>query len=109
MRPRLVEIWAYEGPWCQLDHDGINVLVVLDEAAHQRKQSGILAHRSQVERVPFHAGADALERLRAIAFSESHFGGRTPRGFDHAARVECYSRAIIGPDAATAAQYSSSR
>lgn len=99
--PRRIDLWAYEGPWCQLDV--INVLVRLDQAAHARKQAGIRAHQSQIQRVPFHLGADALERLRAIGFSESHLGGRVDGGFDPQTRVECYRRLVVGPDQASVA------
>ena len=79
------------------------MLALLDQAAHERKQAGIKAHRSQIERVPFHLGADALERLRAIGFSESHLGGRASGGFDQQTRVECYRRLVVGPDQASVA------
>jgi glucosamine-6-phosphate deaminase len=106
---RVFELWTYEGPWCLLDQEDVNVLVVLDAAARERKQSGIRAHESQMSRVPFHEGAAALERLRAITFSESQLGGRSARGFDHEARVECFSRFAFGPSPESLAQYSSSR
>jgi glucosamine-6-phosphate deaminase len=98
-QPRRIDLWTYEGPWCQLDV--INVLVRLDQAAHERKQAGIRAHQSQIGRVPFHVGADALERLRAIGFSESHLGGRVDGGFDPQTRIECYRRLVVGPDQAS--------
>jgi glucosamine-6-phosphate deaminase len=94
--PRRIDVWAYEGPWCQLDV--INVIVRLDQAAHERKQAGIRAHQSQIQRVPFHLGADALERLRAIGFSESHLGGGVDGGFDPETRVECYRRVAVSPE-----------
>src|SRR5436853_6940715 len=104
--PRFLEIWTYEGPWCLHQADDINVLVMLAAQAHDRKQAGIKAHESQISRVPFHVGADALEKLRAISFSESHLGGRDPRGFDPNSRLECYARFVIGPDEQALAQYS---
>jgi glucosamine-6-phosphate deaminase len=91
-----LEVWTYEGPWFLLDQDAINVLQRIDPVAHGQKQRGVLAHASQIARVPFHDGAAALERLRALAFSESHLGGRTDGGFDHGARIECYQRIVLG-------------
>jgi glucosamine-6-phosphate deaminase len=91
-----IELWTFEGPWFSLDRASINVLAKLDRKAHDQKQAGIRAHRSQVDRVPFDAGAEALERLRALTFSESHLGGRSAGGFDPDARLECYRRVAIG-------------
>jgi LmbE family N-acetylglucosaminyl deacetylase len=93
--PRRIELWTFEGPWCLLERGAINLVVRLDPHARERKRAGIRAHRSQVDRVPFDDGAAALERLRAIAFSESHLGGRGC-AFDPDSRIECYRRVVLG-------------
>jgi glucosamine-6-phosphate deaminase len=85
-----IELWTVEGPWSRLAREEIDVLFTVDAAAHEIKRRAIGRHASQTARVPFERGADALEILRAIEFSESHFGGRKVGGFDPSRRVEAF-------------------
>ncbi len=90
-----VDVWTFEGPWCQIPRDDVNVLLKLDEATRTTKRKGILCHRSQIGRVPFEDGARSLERLRAITFSETDLGGRAEGGFDFGTHLECFHRARV--------------
>jgi glucosamine-6-phosphate deaminase len=87
-----LDLWTFEGPWHQLATQDVNVLVKYSEEAERRKVTAMLAHRSQMERVPYHEGAKALARLRAISFSELHLKGTEPGHFDVIPLVEAYTR-----------------
>lgn len=89
-----VEVWTFEGAWHQHLPSAVNTLVVFDEAAEAVKLSAARAHKSQLGRVPFDEGAKALARLRAVAFSESHLGGREPGGMRELPLVEAYIREV---------------
>ena len=87
-----VDCWTMEGPWHLLSRNEANALVRIDENASLTKSHAIRAHASQIERVPFDRAAEALERLRAVAFSESHLGGRVSGQFDPDTRLEVFRR-----------------
>ncbi len=91
-------LFTMEGPWHQLTRSEANTLIRIDAAASGEKAHAVAAHASQMERVPFHRGADALESLRAITFSESHLGGKTTGGFLQDTRLEVFARARVGLD-----------
>lgn len=97
-----VELLTMEGPWHQLARDEANLFVRLNDAMSEAKARAVEAHASQMERVPFQKGAEALETLRAITFSESHLGGRTTGGFDPTTRLEVFARARVRKSAARA-------
>jgi len=87
-----LDVWTTEGPWYQHPREQVNTWLSLSPEAEARKQKAILAHKSQVARVPFHKGAQALARLRGVTFSESHLGAsRKPLGA--APLLEVYRRA----------------
>jgi 6-phosphogluconolactonase/glucosamine-6-phosphate isomerase/deaminase/LmbE family N-acetylglucosaminyl deacetylase len=92
--PDTTEVWTYEGPWHQLTAGEVNLLVRFRPEHEALKVRAMLAHRSQMERVPYHEGAKALARLRAISLSESHLGGAVPGNFDELPLIEAYVREI---------------
>ena len=92
---RSLEVWTFEGPWCQIPRNEVNVLLKLDDMTRSTKRRGILCHRSQIGRVPFEDGARSLERLRAITFSETDLGGRNEGGFDPDTHIECFHRVRV--------------
>jgi hypothetical protein len=85
-----VELWTSEGPWSLLPPEEVDVLFVVDDAAADAKGRAMARHESQMARVPFDDGARALERLRAVAHSESHLGGKTTGGFEPGLRIEAF-------------------
>jgi LmbE family N-acetylglucosaminyl deacetylase len=92
--PESTEVWTYEGPWHQLKTGEVNLLISFRPEHEALKVRAMLAHRSQMERVPYHEGAKALARLRAISLSESHLGGAVPGNFDELPLIEAYVREI---------------
>lgn len=92
MTGRPVEVWTFEGAWHQHANEDVNALVVFDEEAERRKLAAVRAHASQLARVPFDEGAIALARLRAVTFSETHFGGTEVGALDSLPLVEAYVR-----------------
>ncbi len=87
---RIVELWTYEGPWRLLERDEVDVIFAPSQDALAAKGRAMARHRSQMERVPFDRGAEALASLRAIVHSESHLGGKKKDGFDPEIRIEAY-------------------
>ena len=86
-------IWQYETPWRLFRPGEMNVFVALDQDEISTKLRAIGAHRSQVERVPFDYGADALARLRAVISQEQElnvFGSTTRMCLGK--HVECFFR-----------------
>lgn len=85
-----IELWTSEGPWSLLPPEEVDVLFVVDDAAADAKGRAMARHDSQMARVPFDDGARALERLRAVAHSESHLGGKKTGGFEPGLRIEAF-------------------
>lgn len=92
-----VELWTFEGPWFQHPAEEINAAVAFSGIEEALKVQAVLAHRSQVERVPFHEGAKALARLRAVSLSESLLDGRRSGPLPRPALVEAYRREVLRP------------
>jgi LmbE family N-acetylglucosaminyl deacetylase len=93
-----VEVWTFEGPWHQHPRALINALLLYDDAVALRKRDAVRAHRSQIARVPFDQGADALATLRAVGFSESHLGGTEPGRLTALPHIETYIREVYARD-----------
>ena len=83
-----LEVWTFEGAWYQHAPEDVNALVTFHEDAEDLKLRAVRAHASQLARVPFDEGAKALARLRAVTFSESHFGGSRPGALTRLPLVE---------------------
>jgi glucosamine-6-phosphate deaminase len=92
-----IELWTYEGPWRLLDPGEVDVLFAPDDDAFAVKARAMAHHRSQLERVPFELGAEALAQLRAIAHSETHLGGKKHGGFDPRTKIEAYRVERLAP------------
>lgn len=87
-----LNIWFYETPWTLFRGGEPNVISALSLDELNTKLRAIGAHRSQVARVPFDYGAEALARLRSVLAREqglTAFGKSAPELGKH---VECFYR-----------------
>jgi LmbE family N-acetylglucosaminyl deacetylase len=91
-----INLWFYETPWSLFKPGEANVFVALGQDEVAAKLKAIGAHRSQVARIPYDYGAEALARLRAVLAREQDLSSFGKTGPDLGKHVECFWRIQAG-------------